>query len=589
MRYSRALIATLREVPTEAEVVSHQLMLRAGYIRQVARGIYTYLPLGWRVLQKIMAIAREEFTRVGCEEVQMPCMIPAELWEQTGRWQAYGKELLRIKDRHNRDFCFGPTHEEVITSSVAAVVRSYRDLPKHLYQIHTKFRDEIRPRFGLMRGREFIMHDGYSFHASDDCLDREYDVMRATYQRIIARCGLPSRVVEAATGSIGGRSSHEVMVLAETGESEIAYCECGYAANVELAECRTGVARDALRVTREQSPPSMQEVHTPGKGGVADVVGALGLTAADMMKTLIYLRDGGIVVALIPGDQTLNEHKLQTVTGADFLTLADETTIRRLTGAAIGFAGPQGLPKELPSVGNVTIIADHAIAQRASWATGANKTDYHVLHLVPGRDFTPDATADLRTVQRGDACPRCERGVLAIMRGIEVGHIFKLGTKYSAPLGAKFLDHDGTEQPITMGTYGFGIGRTAAAAIEQNHDDKGIIWPLPIAPFQVAVLLLNHKDETLRAYAESVYAALQQAGLDVLYDDRDVRAGVKFADAELIGIPYHVIVGAKAHANQQVECKERRTGTAHLMTVDGVIDTVRQALQRYQHGDLAHV
>ncbi len=578
MRYSRALIPTLREVPHEAEVVSHQLMLRAGYIRQIARGIYTYLPLGWRVLQKITAIAREEFTKIGCEEVQMPCVIPAELWEQTGRWQAYGKELMRLKDRHDRPYCFGPTHEEVITSTVAAFVKSYRELPKHLYQIHTKFRDEIRPRFGLMRGREFIMHDGYSFHATDDDLDREYEVMRATYQRIIGRCGLPSRVVEAATGSIGGRSSHEVMVLADTGESEIAFCACGYAANVELAECVTSTAASAAP---SSSPAAMKEVHTPGKGGVEDVVGDLGITAADMMKTLIFLRDDGIIVALIAGDKTLNEEKLQTATKADFVLMADEKTVRALTGAATGFAGPQGLPKAVEGIGPVTIIADVSIQQRRAWATGANKTDYHVLNVVPGRDFTPDAYADLGTVQKGDPCPRCQNARLDIMRGIEVGHIFKLGTKYAEPLGAKFLDQEGHERTITMGTYGLGIGRTAAAAIEQNHDDKGIIWPLPIAPFQATVLLLNQRDDDLRQYAESVYASLQAAGLDVLYDDRDVRAGVKFADAELIGIPYHVIVGAKGKANNQVECKDRRTGAAHMVSVDAVVELIRSELKRY--------
>ena len=586
MRYSRAFIPTLREVPNEAEVVSHQLMLRAGYVRQVARGIYTYLPLGWRVLQKIMAIAREEFTRIGCEEVQMPCMIPAELWEQTGRWQAYGKELLRLKDRHDRPYCFGPTHEEVITSSVAATVRSYRDLPKHLYQIHTKFRDEIRPRFGLMRGREFIMHDGYSFHASDADLDREYQTMRDTYQRIIARCGLPSRVVEAATGSIGGRSSHEVMVLADTGESEIAFCQCGYAANVELAECAAAGHRPAA--TTAEKIPAMQKIHTPGKGGVDDVVGDLGLTAAEMMKTLIFARDGGIVVALIPGDQSLNEHKLQTITGADFLEMADEQTVLALTSAAPGFAGPQNLPTSLPKLGSVTIIADTTIQARAWWATGANTTDYHVKYVVPGRDFSPSTYVDLRTVQRGDRCPRCASGQLEIMRGIEVGHIFKLGTKYSAPLKAQFLDHDGKEQVITMGTYGFGIGRTAAAAIEQNHDDKGIIWPLPIAPFHAIVLLLNQRDEALRAYADAVYEQLHAAGIEVLYDDRDVRAGVKFADADLIGIPYHIVVGAKGMAAQQVECKERNTGNAQMMSVDDAIQQIRDALARYRAG-VTHV
>ncbi|MBI2344389.1 MAG: proline--tRNA ligase [Deltaproteobacteria bacterium] len=582
MRYSRALIPTLREMPSEGEVVSHQLMLRAGYIRQVARGIYNYLPLGWRVLQKISQIVREELDRVGCQEVQMPCVIPAELWEQSGRWQAYGKELLRLKDRHDRAYCFGPTHEEIITPLVASVVHSYKELPHNLYQIQTKFRDEIRPRFGLMRGREFLMKDAYSFHATDADLDREYEVMCAAYQRIFARCGLSSCVVEAATGSIGGRSSHEVMVLAETGESEVASCACGYAANVEMAEKRrketVTAARDAASI------PAVRKVHTPGLGGVDDVVGLLGLTAAEMIKTLIYLRDGGLVVALIPGDTLLNEHKLQTAIGADFVTLADEAAIRQLTGAAVGFAGPIGLPRVVEGIGAVTVVADHAIAQMRDAATGANETDYHVCHVVPGRDFVPDQYADLQSVVAGDPCPRCSDGRLAIMRGIEVGHLFKLGTKYAKPFAAQFLDQDGKAVTMTMGCYGLGIGRTAAAAIEQHHDDRGMLWPLPIAPYHVALLLLNGKNPEHRAYADRAYETLTTAGVEVLYDDRQERAGVKFADAELIGIPYQVVIGGKGVETGSLELKERCTGDARMMSLQDVTTTIHETLAHFRRG-----
>lgn len=579
MRATRALMPTLRETPAEAEVVSHQLMLRAGYIRQVARGIYTYLPLGWRVLRKIEAIVREELDRIGCEELQMPCVIPAELWQQSGRWQAYGKELLRFKDRHDREFCFGPTHEEIITPLVASLVRSYRDLPKNLYQIHTKFRDEIRPRFGLMRGREFLMKDAYSFHADDADLDREYRQMCKAYQRIFARCGLDSRIVEAATGNIGGASSHEVMILAETGESEIAHCACGYAANVELAACRVLECPAAST----KIPPAT-EVHTPGLSSCEEVAQHLQQPVAQMLKTLIYLRDDGLLVVVLPGDHILNEHKLQTAVGAEFVTLADATTIRCLTGADVGFSGPIGLPSHLEGIGTVTVLADWRVQGLTAGTTGANKTDYHCINVQPGRDFTPAQYVDLSTVRAGDPCPCCTGGRLQIIRGIEVGHVFKLGTKYSAPFAAKYLDAQGAEQLMPMGCYGLGIGRTAAAAIEQHHDARGIMWPLPIAPYHVTVLLLNSKDAALAAFADQVYAACTAAGLDVLYDDRAERAGVKFADAELIGIPYQIIVGAKGLATCQVELKERRSGEARLLAVADAVAAVQAALHEAREG-----
>lgn len=576
MRYSKALIPTLREAPAEAEVLSHQLMLRAGYIKQVARGIYTYLPLGWRVLKKIINIVREELDKVDCEELQMPCVTPAELWEQSGRWPVYGKELLRLRDRHNREFCFGPTHEEVITSTVAASVKSYKELPKNLYQIHTKFRDEIRPRFGLMRGREFIMKDGYSFHANEEDLDREYNAIRGAYQRIFERCGLSSRVVDAATGNIGGKSSHEVMVLAETGEDEIAHCEsCGYAANVELA---SSAIKQASSEESRAAVPSVKEVETPGMAKVNEVSRKLGVAPAQMIKTLVFLRDGGLIVALVAGDRELNEGKLKNVTDAEFVTMADEQTVQKLTNAEVGFAGPVGLPKEVAGVGRVSIIADHGVMAMISGGTGGNKTDIHLINVVPGRDFVPDLVADVCVVVKGDLCPQCTKHKLETLRGIEVGHIFKLGTKYSKPLGATFLDANGESQPIIMGTYGLGISRTAAAAIEQNHDEKGIIWPLPIAPFHVALLLLNSKNEDHVAYADKVYQELRSAGVEVIYDDRADRAGVKFADAELIGIPYVAVIGGKAIDANMIELKSRRTGEAKMCSVADAVKQIHSEL-----------
>ncbi|MBI4367658.1 MAG: proline--tRNA ligase [Deltaproteobacteria bacterium] len=573
MRFSRAFIPTLREAPAEAEVVSHQLMLRAGMIRQVARGIYDYLPLGWRVLRKVSRIVREELDRVGCQEVQLPLIIPAELWQESGRWEQYGKELLRLKDRNQRDFCVGPTHEEVIVDCVRNSLRSYRQFPMNLYQIHTKFRDEIRPRFGLMRGREFLMKDGYSFHADETDLDRHYHVIREAYLRIFTRCGLQSRVIEAATGAIGGISSHEVMVMAETGESEIAVCPaCDYAANVEMAAARP--------MTRDSGPgtTAMQSMYTPGLKTIDEVAPFLHVPPTAMIKTICYLRDGGAVIALITGQWEVNEAKLQSATGAAFLALADAATVEQVTGAAVGFAGPIGLPKSVPGIGAVTVVADPAVMALAAGATGANATDYHLTNVVPGRDFTPDLIADLKLVRAGDPCPRCDRGALAIVRGIEVGHIFKLGTKYSAAMRATFLDESGTEQPIVMGTYGIGIGRTAAAAIEQNHDAKGIVWPLPIAPFHATLLVLKAQDALHVAFAEEAYSALSSAGIEVLYDDRDERAGVKFADADLIGIPFQLVIGSKGIGERKLEWRERRTGASRLVAIEEAVTAIRASL-----------
>ena len=573
MRYSQMLIPTLREAPSDAEVVSHKLMIRAGLIRQLARGIYDYLPLGLKVLRKIEQITREELNRAGCQEVLLPVIIPAELWQETGRWGFYGKELLRLKDRNERDFCFGPTQEEIITDLVRREIRSYKELPKNFYQIHTKFRDEIRPRFGLMRAREFIMKDGYSFHATEKSLNEHYELMRKTYVRIFERCGLRTKVVEADTGAIGGSSSHEVVVLAETGESEVAFCDaCDYSANLEMASSKT-----AKGEKKRSGSSKCREIKTPGLKTVEEVAAFLKVKRAQMIKTLVYLRDGGIVVGLIAGEHEINEVKLKNACNARFLTMADAATVKELTGAEVGFAGPVGLKKKT-SLGPVQVFADFSIQSIDDGVTGANKTDYHLTGVVPDVDFTPDQYLDLRLVKEGDSCGRCEKGRLQIKRGIEVGHIFKLGTKYSKSMNAMFLDESGTKQPFIMGTYGIGIGRTAAAAIEQNNDDKGIIWPLPIAPFQVEIISLNQDDEVIKT-AQKIYDELLAQGIEVLYDDRDERAGVKLTDAELIGIPHFVMVGSRGVKDKVVELKARKNGDIKKLAFKDVSNVVKKLCQ----------
>lgn len=573
MRFSQTLIPTLREAPSDAEIVSHKLLVRGGFIMQVARGIYDYLPLGLRVIRKVEVIVRDELNRVGCAEVLMPVIVPAELWQESGRWQKYGKELLRLKDRHDREFCVGPTHEEVITDIVRKFVRSYRDLPKHLYQIHTKFRDEIRPRFGLMRGREFIMEDGYSFHANTVDLDKHYIVIRDAYQRIFTRCGLKSRVVEADTGAIGGRSSHEVVVLADTGEDAIAGCtRCDYAANVERAEARLP---DYPAVTDSK----IEKVHTPALKSAEDVAKFLKLPSYQMIKTMLYLRDGGVVVALVRGDSEVNEVKLKNAASADFVTLADAATVCAVTGADVGFAGPVGLRKTSEGLGEVTIVADHSVRGLIGGGTGANATDYHLTGVAEGRDFQVDHYADIRIVKEGDRCPRCETGELKIMRGIEVGHIFKLGTRYSEPMKATVLDADSKEHVITMGTYGLGIGRTMAAAVEQNHDAKGMVWPLPIAPAHVHLILAG-EDAEKRKMADAIYETLQGQGIEVLYDDRDARPGVKFNDADLIGIPFQLVVGKKTASLEELEWTARAVGARRSLSLAACMEEVNRLLAK---------
>lgn len=563
MRYRQSLIPTLRQDPAEAEVVSHRLLVRAGMIRQVARGIYDFLPLGLRVVRKVEGIVREEMNRAGAQEILMPTVCPAELWQESGRWERYGKELLRIKDRHDRDFCFGPTHEEVVTDIVRREIQSYRDLPINLYQIQTKFRDEVRPRFGLMRGREFIMKDAYSFHADFADCQREYQNMYDAYRRIFDRCGLTYRPVEADTGAIGGTMSHEFQVLAASGEDAIVSCEkCGYAANVEKAELAPVAAQPLA-----SHPQHVQKVHTPDQRTIDEVATFLRETPERFVKTLLYVTDtGAIVAALIRGDHELSEPKLKNALGCQWVVMADEDAVMQATGAPIGFAGPLGI--------KATVISDWMLKGAKGLVCGANERDYHLTGVDQERDFSSIRFADLRQARAGDVCPRCQNGVFAAHRGIEVGQTFYLGAKYSTALNATYLDAQGQQHPLEMGCYGIGITRTVAAAIEQHNDENGIIWPLPLAPVAVQIVPVNWNDATLRQTAEEVYAKCLSADVETLLDDRDERPGVKFKDADLLGIPLRVTIGSKTLARGMVELKKRTDTHATEVALDQVVNAV---------------
>ena len=576
MRHSRGFLPTLKEDPTDAEVISHSLMVRAGLIRRLAAGVYNLLPLGLRVQKKVEAIVREEMDRAGAQEVLLPVMLPSELWEETGRWQAYGKELIRLRDRHDRDFCLGPTHEEIITDMVRRDVRSYRDLPLNLYQIQTKFRDEIRPRFGVMRGREFIMKDAYSFDRDEDGAEASYRAMFDAYCRIFARCGLQFSAVEAESGLIGGSFSHEFMVHAETGEEAITVCDkCGYAANVERTPL-FGRPEDSPASTNNEGESALRKVHTPGITTAEQVAEFFKRDLTGITKTLIYEVDGSPVAAMVRGDCYINETKLRHYLNATELVLAGEETTRRVTGARIGFAGPIGLPEE------VRLVGDFSVQRQADLILGANEDDHHFAGATIGRDFRLPEFADIRVATEGDPCPKCETR-LRIMRGIEVGHVFKLGTKYSEAMDADFLDEDGVSRTIVMGCYGIGIGRTIAAAIEQNIDENGIIWPVPIAPFQVVVISINYNDSATREASESLYQTLSENSVEALLDDRDERPGVKFKDADLMGIPFQMVIGPKGLADGKVEFKTRRDGTTDWVALGeaGVFvqGRVREALE----------
>jgi prolyl-tRNA synthetase len=564
MKTSQLLIPTLREDPGEAETVSHRLMLRAGLIRKVAAGIYTYLPLGLRVIRKIEQIIREEMDRAGAQELLMPIASPAELWRETGRWDYYGKELLRFKDRHERDFCLGPTHEEVITDLFRREVRSYRQLPLNFYQIQTKFRDETRPRFGLMRGREFIMKDAYSFDSDESGAKLSYHKMYDAYTNIFTRCGLTFRAVEADTGLIGGDVSHEFMVLAETGEATVVYSEEGsYAANLERAEVLppSDVDTSPLR--------PLSRVATPQRRTVEEVTSFLKIEPQRLVKTLIYNYNAGnnTVAVLLRGDHDLNEVKLARLLQVTDVELAAPESVQLLTGAPVGFAGPVGLNA-------IQILADQAVKGMRNFVVGANETDAHYVDANWDRDFKVDRFADLRNARTGDLSPRGS-GRLALAKGIEVGQVFLLGTKYSKTMHATILDDQGKERLAIMGCYGIGVGRTAAAAIEQNHDDNGIIWPFPIAPFHIHLLTVSQSETSTHA-ATRLYDDLLTAHFEVLWDDRAERAGVKFNDADLIGAPFQLIVGDKGLADGVVEIKVRRTGLKTRVALSEIISRLHK-------------
>ncbi|MFI3272699.1 MAG: proline--tRNA ligase [Pseudomonadota bacterium] len=564
MRFSRMYIPTLKDAPADAEVISHKLLVRAGMIRKLTSGIYAFMPLGLRALNKVANIVRAEMNSAGAQELLLPMVQPADLWKETGRWEFYGKELLRFLDRHSRDYCLGPTHEEVITDLVRGEVRSYRQLPINLYQIQTKFRDEIRPRFGLMRGREFVMKDAYSFDRDQAGCDASYKIMYDAYMRIFSRLGLRFRAVEADSGSIGGSFSHEFMVLAETGEDTIAVCtKCQYAANVERAEI---IAGDVAETPEAIGP--MEEIDTPNVHSIDELTVFLGAPAATMAKTLLFVADGKPVAVMVRGDHEVNDVKLKNLLDATEVELASPEQVREWTQAPVGFAGPVGLN------GVTRIFADNALRGNAGWLVGANKGDTHLKNVVLPRDAKIEAYADLRLITLNDCCPRCG-GPIELPQGIEVGHVFKLGTKYSKEMKATFLDEQGKEQVMIMGCYGIGVSRVLAASVEQNNDDCGIVFPPPIAPFDVSLLLLDVKSDEAIAKANELEGLLEAEGLDVLYDDRAERPGFKFKDADLIGAPMQVIVGGKGLARGIIEAKNRRTGEKVELPVDGFLEAFR--------------
>lgn len=559
MRFSSFYCPTLKEDPAEAEVISHKLLIRAGLIRKLTSGIYSFLPLGFRCLRKVAQIVREEMDRAGAQEVMLPVVQPAELWQESGRWEFYGKELLRFRDRNNRDFCLGPTHEEVITDLVRNEVKSYRQLPLNLYQIHTKFRDEMRPRFGLMRCREFIMKDAYSFDRDNEGAEKSYMEMYDAYHRIFKRIGLRYRAVEADTGQIGGSFSHEFMVLADTGEDTIVVCEsCEYASNLEKAEVVSSSNLETLN--KDKTCPNIKETHTPNKHTVDEVSSFLGIDKSSIIKTLLYVADGKYVAFVIPGDRDLNEAKARSKLKINDLRMANFQEVKEISGCEVGYAGPVSLKVD-------AIYVDRLLFGKKDLICGANKTDYHLLHLDIERDVSVTDYVDLVNITEKDPCPKCN-GKLKFLKGIEVGHVFKLGDKYSKAMDAKFIDEDGKEKYFVMGCYGIGVTRIIAAAIEQNHDENGIIFPPSIAPFEVAILSLDVKNAEVMNLSEKFYKYLLDYGVDVLWDDRDERPGFKFKDIDLMGIPIQVVVGKKGLESGVVELKNRKTKNTVKVLID---------------------
>ncbi len=562
MRMSNLLMPTLREVPAEAEIASHRLMLRAGLIRKLAAGIYSYLPLGLRTLKKVEQIVREEMDRAGAQELLMSALLPAEAYQASGRWEVFGPSMFKLKDRGDRDFCLGPTHEELFTQCVIDNVKSYKEYPMTLYQIQTKYRDEGRPRFGVIRSREFVMKDAYSFDLDEKGLDESYKKMYDAYNRIFTRLGLDFTVVDADSGAMGGSGSQEFMVKSPVGEDGIAYCDdCGYAANYEKCECIPE------RKPQIEGDLALEKIETPNAHTIDELVASLGMEAHNFAKTIIYKADDKYIAAMVRGDRDVNEVKLKNLVGCrDDLELAEPAIVREITNAQVGFAGPVGL--------GIPVYADKEVEMMTNFVVGANETDMHYKNVNIGRDFTPDTIADIRVVVTGDKCPKCG-GTIKSEQGIEVGHIFKLGTKYSDALGLKYLDESGKQQTVIMGCYGIGVTRCVAAAVEQMHDDNGIIWPVSIAPYQAIVVPANYKDDEQMAAAEKLYNELLDAGVDALLDDRAERAGVKFKDADLIGIPVRVVVGKKL-GEGIVEYKERRMESAVDIALSDAVSKVTE-------------
>jgi prolyl-tRNA synthetase len=566
-RFSEFFIPTLKEVPAEAEIISHQMMLRAGMIRKLAAGIYSYLPYGLMALKKVENIIREEMNRAGAIELLLPGVQPGELWMESGRWNYYGPELLRFRDRHNRESCLGPTHEEVITDLVRREIHSYKQLPLALYQIQTKFRDEIRPRFGIMRAREFIMKDAYSFDVDEQGCNRSYEKMYRAYEAIFRRCGLKFRAVEADTGAIGGSFSHEFMVLSDTGEDDIVSCQnCTYASNLEKAE----VGEQGEIPSGSEEEKEIEILDTPGMRTIEEVTNFLSIGPQNVVKTLIYQTESEPVALLVRGDHEVNVAKARNALNAEELVLADLDTVLEVTGAPMGFAGAMGL--------KVKILADLSLKGMKNMVMGANQKDRHVRNVNEGRDFRVDHYADLRMITPSDPCPRCG-GKLCFGKGIEVGHVFKLGVKYSNALKAAILDKNGHEAPIIMGCYGIGVGRTVAAAIEQCHDDNGIIFPVSISPFEVAILPLELHESRVKEVAEQLYRQLNEEGLSAFLDDRDERPGLKFKDADLLGTPVRVTVSTRTLHKDSVEIKLRSGQKLDLIPVQEATKAISETIQ----------
>lgn len=569
MRYSKALIPTLKETPAEAEVASHRLLLRAGFIRKLTAGIYTYLPMGLAAVRKVEKIVREEMNKAGAQEILMPMVQPADLWSETGRYEKYGPELLRFHDRHNRESCLGPTHEEVITDLARREIRSYRDLPVNLYQIQTKFRDEIRPRFGLMRGREFIMKDAYSFDVDDAAANKSYEIMYETYQKIFTRCGLEFRPVEADSGSIGGSFSHEFMVLADTGEDTLVICSaCDYAANSEKA----AVAQPAVD---ESAMLPLEKVETPGKRKVPAVCEHMGIQPSELVKTMVYKTDNETVAVLVRGDREVQEVKLKNLLGVADVEMADDKEVFDATGVPTGYLGPVGI--------RVKLLVDKEVAAMKNFVVGGNEKNFHMINVNIGRDFEAAEVADLRQISPEDPCPLCG-GKLNLREGIEVGHVFKLGTGYSESMNAVYQNKDGKDQYMVMGCYGIGVSRIVAAAIEQNHDENGMIFPMPLAPMQVILLNLGLKDAQITEAAESLYKEMQAKGVEVLLDDRDERPGFKFKDADLLGIPLRITVGKSLTKDGVVELRHRKDGTTEELAPEKITERVLEIIQSEMNG-----